>query len=135
MWSLRVGNDQRHRCSLLHCFVQTRGGAPIGTAGKLGGAICVTQRGLLFQLRQQQRLRVGGNRNAPDNAGPQIDGRSSDKSGVERHDLEIVVEVLPSAAVECAAGYTRVALAVVANTPDVSAALVGQEDVGAEIDR
>jgi hypothetical protein len=44
-------------------------------------------------------------------------------------------QMLPLAAVECAAGYACITLSIVADAPKVVVRSIGKEDVGAQIDR
>ena len=57
-------------------------------------------------------------------------GWSADQCGAQGHDLEIVIQVLSQAAAERSAGDAWVALAVVADAPDVAVRLVGKKNVG-----
>ncbi len=70
---------------------------------------------------------------AIDDARPQIDGRRCDEGGGQRHDLEIVVQVLPLTTIERPTGCARVALSVMANAAKITSGFVGKKNVGAEI--
>jgi hypothetical protein len=71
---------------------------------------------------------------ARDDTRPQVYGRSADDRWAQGHDLEIVVQMLPQAAAERSAGHAWVALAVVADAPQVAPRRVGKKDIGPQVD-
>jgi hypothetical protein len=79
-------------------------------------------------------LRIRGHETARDDARPERDWWGADEHGAQGHDLQIVIEVLPQAAAECAASDAREAFAIVADAPQVAPRLVGKEDVCPQVD-
>jgi hypothetical protein len=88
----------------------------------------------LVQLRDQKHLRVRRHGAACDDAWPQVYGRSADERRAQGHDLEIVIQMLPQAAAERSAGHTWMALAVMADAPQVAPRRVGKKDVRPQVD-
>ena len=64
-----------------------------------------------------------------DDARPQIDGRSCDEGGAQRHDLEIVVQVLALTAPD----RRRARGTLMANASKITSGFVGKENVEAKI--
>jgi hypothetical protein len=93
----------------------------------------IAQRFIFRQFSQEKRLCVAGHGTAVDDARPQIDGRRCDEGGDQRHDLEIVVQVLPLTTIERPTCSARVALSIMANASKITSGFVGKKDVGAEI--
>jgi hypothetical protein len=93
----------------------------------------IAQHFIFRQFRQEKRFRVAWHRTAVDDARPQIDGRRCDEGGAQRHDLEIVVQVLALTTIERPTGGARVALSVMANAPKITSGFVGKENISAEI--
>ena len=100
----------------------------------LGLRSSISWRSILLQVGQQQRLDVGRHGAAPDNPWPQIDRWSADERPTQCQNVKIIVKVLPPATVESSAGHSRVALAVVADPPEVATSFVGKKNVGTQID-
>jgi hypothetical protein len=103
---------------------RSRGGLPLGRGSALARGI--------VQLRDQKRMRIRGHGTACNNTWPQVDGRSAHECWAQGHNL--VIQVLPPAAAERPAGHAWVALAVVADAPQVAPRRIGEEDVGPQVD-
>lgn len=82
---------------------------------------------------QKKLLDVAGHGLAANDLGPQDQRRLGDEIGIEADHVKVVVEVLAATAMLRPAVSPRVALAIMADAPDVVPGLVGKEDVGAEI--
>lgn len=88
----------------------------------------------LLNSGQKQLLDIAGHRTAANDVWPQHKRRGGDEAGIETDHVKIVVEMLATAAALRPAGHPRVALPVVTDAADVASVLIGEEDVGAEID-
>jgi hypothetical protein len=93
----------------------------------------IAQHFIFRQFRQEKRFRVAWHGTAVDDVRPQIDGRRCDEGGAQRHDLEIVVQVLALTTIERPTGGARVAPSVMANASKITSGFIGKENVGAEI--
>ncbi len=88
----------------------------------------------MFQLGEQKFLNVSRDADVSDDAWPKFDGRRGYQFARESDDVQVVIEVIAAAAMLRPAKRTRVTFPIMTDAADVASALVGEENVGTEID-
>ncbi len=88
----------------------------------------------LFQVREQQCFDVSGHSEASDNERPKFERRCYDQISRQSQNVQVVVEVIAATAVLRLAKGTRVTFPIMADAAEVTCGLVGEENVGTEVD-
>ena len=96
------------------------------------GTMRIIVRGACREWLNKLDLYVTGKSNTRHNLRPKFQRRGLDQTGIDRHDVQVVVQKGPAPTATSVAGPDAgSALAPVADTADVRAGRIGKEDVGA----